>query len=74
MRLSNVPIESFQVEVELAEILWLEAAYLQFDVNQAVETSMEKEQIQSEISVTHLEGKLRANEAEVSTELDEKDF
>ena len=47
----------------------LEATHLELHGNQAVESSMEEEQIQSEVSVTYLKRLFGAHEAEVAAKL-----
>lgn len=41
MRLTLIAIQCFQIEIELAQVLRLEAADFQFDRDQAVEAPME---------------------------------
>ena len=45
MRLPNVSVECFQIEVELSKVLGFEAAHFEFDRYQAVQPAMKEEQI-----------------------------
>jgi hypothetical protein len=50
--LADVAIQGLEIEGEFAEIFRLKSAHLQFDGDQAIETAMEEQQVQREISVT----------------------
>ena len=55
VRLLHVAVEGLQVEVELAEVLGLELADLQLEGDQAIEPSVEEEQIEGEVPAADLE-------------------
>ena len=54
MRLTLIAIQCFQIEIELAQVLRLEAADFQFDRDQAVEVPMEKQQVECKITAADL--------------------
>ena len=74
MRLTLIAIQCFQIEIELAQALRLEAADFQFDCDQAVEAPMEKQQVECEVTAADLKRVLGANEAEIPAQLDQELF
>lgn len=64
---ADVGIEGFEVEFEFAEVFGLEAVDLEFDGDEAVQATVEEEQIKGEVAVADLERILGANEAKIST-------
>src|SRR5712691_6573655 len=72
VRLLHVAVESFQVELQLAEMLWLELFDLQFKGDQTVECSVEEQQVDGEVTSAHLKRVLAANETEVATQFDQE--
>ena len=72
VRLAVVAVEGFEVDVELAEVLRLEAAGLEFEGDEAVQPAVKKEQVEREILSADLDGILRADEAKVAAQLGEK--
>jgi hypothetical protein len=45
VRFAHVTVQRFQVEVQLAQVLGLEAVHLQLDGHQAVQAAVEKQQV-----------------------------
>src|SRR5690606_21290501 len=72
MGFADIAIQRFQVEAEFAEIFRLETSYLELNGHQAVEAAMKKQQVQSEIAPTYLQGVLGADKAEVTAKLDQE--
>ena len=72
MGFAVIAIEGFEIELQLAEILGLEAVYLQLDRNQTVEPSVKKQHIEREVSAPNLHRIFRSDEAEVAPEFDKK--
>ena len=57
-----IPVEGFEVEVELAEVFWSECADFEFDGDEAIQAAMKKEQIEGKILSADLERMLRTDE------------
>lgn len=72
MRLAGVAVQRFEVEVELAQVLGLEPVYLQLDRHQAVQATVEEQQVEREVPSTHLHRELRSDEAEIAAQFDEE--
>lgn len=72
MRFAHVSIKCFQIERQFSEILRFEATHFQFDCDQTVETTMEKQQVDRKIPVTHLQRKFRAHKTEVAAEFNQE--
>ena len=72
MGLLHVAVQGFEVEAELAEVFGLEAADLQLDGAEAVETAVEEQQVEGEIATANLHGELGADEAEITAQLDQE--
>ena len=72
VRLTHIPVQRLQIEGQLAKMFRLKPLYLQFKRNQAVEATMEEEQVQRKVPCPHLYGKLRADEAEISAKLQQE--
>jgi hypothetical protein len=70
--LAHVAVQRFEVEAELAQVFRLEPIHLQLDCHEAVQAPVEEQQVEREISSTHLHRKLGAYEAEVAAQLDEE--
>lgn len=64
-----IPVESFEVEVELAEVFWSECADFEFDGDETNQAAMKKEQIEGKILSADLEGMLGTDEAEIAAQL-----
>lgn len=67
-----ISVESFQIKIQLAEIFRLEPRHLQFKCDQAVETTMKEEQIESKVARSYLHRELRADKAKVPAKLQQK--
>lgn len=63
---ADVAVEGFEVELQFAEVLGFEAVDLEFDGDEAVQATVEKEQIEGEVAVADLERILGAYEAEIA--------
>jgi len=70
--LAMVTIERFEIEVEFAEIFRAELAHLEFDGDEAIQATMKKEQVESEILRSDLDRVLGTDEAEIATQLGNK--
>lgn len=68
MRLFHVPVESFQVELEFAQVFRLELFDLEFKCHEAVERPVEEQQVDDEVTAADLDRVLAPNEAEVAAE------
>jgi hypothetical protein len=68
----DVPVQGLQVELELPQVLWLEAAHLQLDSDQAAQSPMKEEEVEGEIPPSDLEGVFRADEAEIAPQFEDK--
>ncbi len=66
MGFAFVAVQRFQVEVQLAEVFGLKAADLELNGNEAVEASMEKQQIQSKVLAADLQRVLGADKTEIA--------
>ena len=69
MGFAVIPVEGFEVEVELAEVFWSECADFEFDGDEAIQAAMKKEQIEGKILSPDLEGMLGTDEAEIAAQL-----
>ena len=69
MRLADIAVEGLQVKLELAEVLRLEFTDLELNGYQAVQTTMEEEQVEVEVLAADLDGYFTADEAEIATQL-----
>lgn len=58
MSFADVPIECFEVEAKLPEILWLEPSYFQLNGYKAVQAPMEEEQVERQVAISHLKREL----------------
>lgn len=56
MRFPHIPIQSFKIEPQFTKVLRLKSAHLQFPGYQAVQSAMEEEQIDCEVSTANLQG------------------
>ena len=77
MRLLHVPVERFEVELQLAEILGVVLELCRFSTqccHQTVECPIEEEQIECEVASADLHGILATDEAEIAAKFDEKLF
>jgi hypothetical protein len=72
MRLLDVAIEGFQVELKLAEMLGLELDDLELECDQAIERPVEEEEIEGEIPSANLDRVLATDVAEIAAELDQE--
>lgn len=54
----HVAVECFQIELQLAEMLWLEFFDLKFDSNQTIQPAMKEQQVNGEIAPTDLNAEL----------------
>ncbi len=72
MRLLHVAVERLDVERELAEVGGLELVDLQLEGDEALQPAVEEHEVDREVLVADLHGVLRADEAEVATELGEE--
>jgi hypothetical protein len=66
VRFTDVAVEGFEVKLQLAEVLGLEAADLELNGDEAVQSTVKEEQIKGEVAVADLERILRADEAEIA--------
>ena len=69
MGFAVIPVEGFEVEVELAEVFWSECADFEFDGDEAIQAAMKKEQIEGKILSADLEWMLGTDEAEIAAQL-----
>ena len=74
VRFLDVPVQRLQIELQLAEMLGLELVRFQLKSDRAIQRPIEEEQIQGEVPAADLEQVLAADEAEVSSQLDEELF
>ena len=72
VRLADIAVKRLQIELQLAEMLGLELADLEFDCDQAVQVAVEEQQVEGEIALSDLHRVLGAHEAKVPTQLDEE--
>jgi hypothetical protein len=72
VRRLHVPVERFEVKLQLTEMLGLELVNFQFKGHQAVERPVEEQLIECEISPAHLERVPAAHVAEVAAKFDEE--
>ena len=74
VRFLNVPVERFQIELQLAEIFGLELVDFQLDGHQTIERPIEKEQVEREIASADLQGVLASDKTEVAAQFNEELF
>ena len=72
VRLLDVAVEGFEVELQLAQILRLKFVNFQFKRHQTCEASMEKQQVEFEVSPADLDRVMTADKAEIATEFDKE--
>ncbi len=72
VRLADVAVEGFQIELQLAQMLGLELTELELDGDQAGEAPMEEQQVEREVATADMQGHFAANEAEVAAQLGQK--
>jgi hypothetical protein len=70
--LLHVAVERLDVERELSEIGGLELLDLQFEGDEALQLTVEENEVDREVLVTDLHGVLRADEAEVAAQFSEE--
>jgi hypothetical protein len=61
-----------KIKIELAQALGFESVHLQLNGDQAVQTSVKKQQVEREVTTADLHREFRADEAEIPTQLDQK--
>ena len=69
MGFAVIPVEGFEIEVELAKVFWSECADFEFDGDEAIQAAMKKEQIEGKILSADLEGMLGTDEAEIAAQV-----
>ena len=72
MRLLDLPVECFEVELQLAEILGLEFVDLEFDGHQTVEGPIEEQQVEGIVFLADLQRILTSHITKVAAQFDEK--
>ena len=72
MRLFHVPVECLKIELHLAQMFRLELDDFEFNGDQTVETAIEKQQVQREVSPPNLDWVLAADVTEVTAKLDQE--
>ncbi len=70
--LAVIAVEGFEVEVELAKMLGLEAGGLEFNGDEAVQSAMEEKQVKGEVLPANLDGIFGTDEAEIAAQFGEK--
>ena len=66
---SVITVERFEIEIELAEVFGFEATRLEFEGDEGVEATMEKEQIERKVLPAHLQGIFGSDIAKVAPQL-----
>lgn len=72
VRFLHVPIEGLQVEFQLAQMFRLKLLDLQLEGDQAIERSIEEQQVQHEIPSSDLEWVVAADKTEIAAQFDEE--
>lgn len=74
MGFTLIAIERFQIEAELTQIFWLKTANLKLNRHQAIQLTVEKQQIESKVTPTDLQWVFGANKTKIAAQLDKKIF
>src|SRR5207302_481865 len=65
VRLANVPVERLQIELQLAEVRGLELLDFQLEGDQAIQPSVEEQQVDLEVPPADLDRVVAADKAEI---------
>ena len=71
---SVVAVERFEVEIELSQVFGRKTRGLKLDGDQAIESAVEKQQVERKILLADLQGVFAADEAEITTQFEQKLF
>ena len=72
VRLACISVQGFETKIQLAQVLGFETVHLELDGNQTVQAAVKEQQVEREITSTDLHRKLRADEAEITAQLDQE--